>query len=268
MIQFIDFLKKYSTIPNNFLDDFYKIFNNTSLDSNEINIDLDNVIKWLQIQKHSAKDTLIKTYKKDIDYKIDKVIKIKGTGGQKREIITITVNCFKKICQLTKSKKGNEVREYFIQVESLLDKYKDYIIKGMEEKITKLEKDQKPKINPQKGVIYIFKTPNSIENSLYKIGRTKDLKKRLQSHQSPLSHDIEVLFYYESNNIIKIEKCIKLLMKDYQYRKYKEVYKINIDIIKSLVEQCDSIIIDTEQKVKLSQLKNQSDKLYYINISK
>ena len=148
------------------------------------------------------------------------------------------------------------------------DKYKDYIIKGMEEKITKLEKDQKPKINPQKGVIYIFKTPNSIENSLYKIGRTKDLKKRLQSHQSPLSHDIEVLFYYESNNIIKIEKCIKLLMKDYQYRKYKEVYKINIDIIKSLVEQCDSIIIDTEQKVKLSQLKNQSDKLYYINISK
>ena len=48
---------------------FYKIFNNTSLDSNEINIDLDNVIKWLQIQKHSAKNTLIKTYKKDIDYK-------------------------------------------------------------------------------------------------------------------------------------------------------------------------------------------------------
>jgi acyl-[acyl-carrier-protein] desaturase len=34
--------------------------------------------------------------------------------------------------------------------------------------------------------------------------RTKDLKKRLQSHQSPLSHDIEVLFYYESKNIKKI----------------------------------------------------------------
>ena len=34
-------------------------------------------------------------------------------------------------------------------------------------------------------------------------------------------------------------------MKDYQYRKYKEVYKINIDIIKSLVEHCDFIIIDT-----------------------
>jgi hypothetical protein len=57
-------------------------------------------------------------------------------------------------------------------------------------------------------------------------------------------------------------------MKDYQYRKYKEVYKINVDIIKSLIEQCDSIIIDTEQKVKLSELKDDPTKLYYINISK
>lgn len=57
-------------------------------------------------------------------------------------------------------------------------------------------------------------------------------------------------------------------MKEYQYRKYKEVFKINIDIIKSLIHQCDSIIIDTEQKVKLSELKDDPDKLYYINISK
>jgi hypothetical protein len=57
-------------------------------------------------------------------------------------------------------------------------------------------------------------------------------------------------------------------MKKYQYRKYKEVYKINIDIIKSLVENCDKIIIDTEQKVKLSELKDEEDKLYYVNISK
>jgi len=267
MISFINFLKKYSTIPNQFLDDFYKIFNHSTINSNEINIDLDDVIKWLQIQKHGAKTTLLKTYKKGIDYEIKKIYKPKGKGGQKREIITITVNCFKKICQLTKSKKGNEVREYFIQVESLLNKYKNYIIEGMQEKIIKLEKQQKPKINPESGVIYIFQTPNSSENSLYKIGRTKDLKKRLQSHQSALSNDIEILFYYESENITEIERCIKALMKKYQYRKYKEVYKININIIKSLIEQCDKIIINTEQKIKLASLINNPEKLYYINIS-
>ena len=268
MLSYIDFLKKYSTIPNIFLDDFFNIFNETKINNSNKVINIEIVAKWLNIQNHKLRETLIKSYKDGIDYKIEKVNKQFGKGGQTKKIFYITSNCFKKICQLTKSKKGNEVREYFIQVESLLNKYKDYIINGMKEKITKLEKDQKPKINPEKGVIYIFQTPNSKDNSLYKIGRTKDLKKRLKSHESPLSHDIDVLFYYESENIIKIEKCIKLLMKDYQYRKYKEVYKINIDIIKSLIEQCDSIIISTDQKVKLSELKDNPNKLYYINISK
>jgi len=138
----------------------------------------------------------------------------------------------------------------------------------MEKKINKLEKNQKPKINPQKGVIYIFQTPNSIENSLYKIGRTKDLKERLKSHQSPLSHNIDILFYYESENIIEIENCIKTLMKPYQYRKYKEVYQINISIIKSLIQDCDKIIIKTHDKVKLTKIKDDNTKNYYINISK
>ena len=167
MLAFIDFLKKYSIIPNQFLVDFYKIFNNSELDSNEINIDLDIVIKWLNITKYGAKNTLLKSYKKNIDYNILKIKKTEGSGGHNKEKIFITINCFKKICQLTKSKKGNEVREYFIHVESLLNKYKNYIIDGMKEKIIKLEKDQKPKINPVEGVIYIFQTPNSKENSLY-----------------------------------------------------------------------------------------------------
>ena len=268
MLSFIDFLKKFSTTPNQFIDDFFNLMNYQDIESNEKVIDLDKVIKWLDISKGMAKKTLLNSYRKNIDYIITKVYKPKGKGGQNAEKILLTIRCFKKFCQLSRSKHGDDVRNYFIDIELTLNKYKNYIIDGMKEKITKLEKDQKPKINPTEGVIYIFQTPNSKENSLYKIGRTKDLKKRLQSHQSPLSHDIEVLFYYESKNITKIEKCIKLLMKDYQYRKYKEVYKINIDIIKSLIEQCDSLIINTDEKIKLSKLKDDPDKLYYINISK
>jgi hypothetical protein len=106
----------------------------------------------------------------------------------------------------------------------------------MKEKVTKLEKQQKLKINQESGVIYIFQIHNSTENSLYKIGKKIDLSKRLSYRQSALSNDIEILFYYESENITEIERCIKKLMKNYQYRKYKKVYKINIDIIKSLVQ--------------------------------
>ena len=81
---------------------------------------------------------------------------------------------------MTKSKKGNEIRNYFLDIEEILYKFKDYIIKGLQDKIKKLENNQKPLINPKKGVIYIFKAfdNNDNENTLYKIGRTFNLKKK------------------------------------------------------------------------------------------
>ena len=81
-------------------------------------IDLKNIAKWLKVNIKVLRETLKKSYKKNIDY-IDNSNKIqkKGSGGHTLKITLLTPNCFKKICQLTKSKKGNEVREYFIKVE-------------------------------------------------------------------------------------------------------------------------------------------------------
>ena len=259
------FLKKYSTIPNQFLDDFFKLFNDQSIDDTEKIIDLENVAKWLEVQKHKLKETLQKSYIKDVDYKISRVYKPKGTGGQKREIIMISIDCFKMICQSTKSKKGKEVRRYFIDVEKLLNKYKSYIIEGLEDKVKLLQKNRKPKINPQKGVIYVFRTPDTPENNLYKIGRTIDLKKRLQSHSSGLSEDIDVLFIQEVNDVNKIEKCAKEAMKKFQYRKYKEVYQVNLDVIKFIIKNCDifyTLLNETIEKENPKDLKNKKIFIY------
>ena len=241
MNTFLDFLKKYSSISNTFLEDFFNLYNRNTSD-NDFVIDLKNVAKWLKVNLKVLRETLKKSYTKNIDY-IDNSNKIqkKGSGGHTLKITLLTPNCFKKICQLTKSKKGNEVREYFIKVEETLFKYKNYIIEGLEEKIKKLEQNQKPKVYPKRGVIYVFETPNSPQNSLYKIGKTKDLKQRLKSHQSPLSHDINILYYFETEDIDSVEKCAKTFMKKYQYRKYKEVYQVNIDIIKEVISSCGKI---------------------------
>ena len=260
MNTFLDFLKKYSSISNTFLEDFFNLYNRNTSD-NDFVIDLKNVAKWLKVNLKVLRETLKKSYTKNIDY-IDNSNKIqkKGSGGHTLKITLLTPNCFKKICQLTKSKKGNEVREYFIKVEETLFKYKEYIIQGLEEKIKKLEQNQKPKVYPKRGVIYVFETPNSPQNSLYKIGKTKDLKQRLKSHQSPLSHDINILYYFETEDIDSVEKCAKTFMKKYQYRKYKEVYQVNIDIIKEVISSCGKI----PENIKLKENK---DNKYFMHIS-
>jgi phage anti-repressor protein len=256
-----NFLKKFTNVSNSFIDDFFSINNYTDFSNNFI-INLDIVSKWLEVHKGNIKNTLIKSYKKNIDYTVERIKKGKGTGrgATTKEKILLTPNCFKKICQLTKSKKGDEVREYFIKVEETLFKYKNYIIEGLEEKIKKLEQNQKPKVYPKRGVIYVFETPNSPQNSLYKIGKTKDLKQRLKSHQSPLSHDINILYYFETEDIDSVEKCAKTFMKKYQYRKYKEVYQVNIDIIKEVISSCGKI----PENIKLKENK---DNKYFMHIS-
>lgn len=50
MITFFEFLKKYSTIPNQFLDDFFKLFNYQTSDFNEKIVNADDATKWLEIQ--------------------------------------------------------------------------------------------------------------------------------------------------------------------------------------------------------------------------
>lgn len=247
---------------------FFKLFNYESIENTEKIVNADNVIKWLEIHKHNLKKTLKKSYIKDVDYTITKTQKLKGRGGQKNEIIMMTIDCFKMICQSTQSKKGKEVRRYFIEVEKLLNKYKSYLIEGLENKISLLQKSRKPKINPEKGIIYIFRTPDTPENNLYKIGRTVNLKKRLQSHSSGLSEDINILFIQEVDDIVKIEKCAKEAMKKYQFRKYKEVYQVNIDIIKYVIENCDKFHTILEKTIENGNPKNLENKKIFMYIDK
>ena len=39
-----------------------------------------------------------------------------------------------------------------------------------------------------------------------------------------------------------VEQCIKGLMRVVQYRKYKEVYQVNLDILTKFLKQCDDSI--------------------------
>ena len=60
-------------------------------------------------------------------------------------------------------------------------------------------------------------------------------------------------------------------MKKYQYRKYKEVYQINIDIIKDFVNKCgdmSNISINLKYKNKYQKEGNIINNNYFIAIYK
>ena len=72
---------------------------------------------------------------------------------------------------------------------------------------------------------------------------------------------INILYFFETEDIDSVEKCAKTFMKKYQYRKYKEVYQVNIDIIKEVISSCGKI----SDNIKF---KENQDNKYFMHISK
>lgn len=263
-MDFQTFITKYSFVNARFVKDFYNIIKEDYIERySEFLIDSEILRKWLAINiRRSFNDTIKKTYKKNIDYTIKKVKKSEGSGGQNFEVITLTPEAAKKICLSTNSKRGGQVQQYFLDLEVALYKYKNYIIEGMNKKIQQLENNQKPKINSGKKIIYVFKALNT-DLTLYKIGKTINSKTRFSKHNSPLANDLEVLFQYETENIDQVESCIKAQMKKAQYRKYKEVYEVDLDIIKKSLKNCDTNINEINKEImsKNKKLKQKGGEL-------
>ena len=261
-MDFKGFILKCIFININFINDFYNIIKEDYIERySEFLIDSELLRKWLQINNiRIFNDTIKRSYKKNVDYKLEKIKKSEGSGGHNLEVITLTPEAAKKICLSTNSKLGPKVQQYFIDLELILYKYKNYIIDGMQKKINQLENNQKTKINSQKKIIYVFRALNT-DLTLYKIGKTINSKTRFSKHNSPLANDLEVLFIYETDNIDQVESCIKALMKKAQYRKYKEIYRIDLDILKQTIKDCDAKINEINKNIDKINKKQSGGKL-------
>ena len=128
------FLIDHTKINKKFIRDFFSIQNKEKYKKHHpFIINLDIVSKWLKSRKDVLKETLLNSYHINFDFIIllrDKLEKKSGSGGHNKEFILLTSDCFKRLCMLSKAKKAEKVRDYYIRLEELVDKYKDTIIEA------------------------------------------------------------------------------------------------------------------------------------------
>lgn len=119
------------------------------------------------------------------------------------------------------------------------------------EKYKKIKKENKILQNnqnktkyPVKGMIYVVRPIESDNEKLFKIGRTSDLNKRLNTYNTSVPDDMEVLFTMEVNDPIAVELCIKGFLQKYIYRDRKEYYECTLKKIKDIIKKCDNLIYE------------------------
>jgi len=106
-----------------FLASFYCYLNHDN--KNDFVIDLDNVWQWLDFSsKHKSKELLNKYFVVNQNYKV--LITRPGEqkkstrGGHNKEIIMLNIESFKKFCLKAGTKKADEIHDYFIKLEQIL----------------------------------------------------------------------------------------------------------------------------------------------------
>jgi phage anti-repressor protein len=263
-----EFLKKHSFIPNDFIDEYTSMIPENSLPTHFV-VSLEMMSNWLKSTKASLFRTLKESYKVKTDYIVIKSKKDSNQekhGGSNHKNVLLTPDCFKRVCMLSKSPKAEQVRDYFIQIESLSVRYHQFVISGMAKEIKQLENQVKPKMLPKTGgYIYVIRASGDFD-SVFKIGRTSNLHNRIKNYQSGKYENIEVLFQLRTDNAEAIEACIKLALNNQRFSKHKEIFKADINLIKEIACKCDDIenIKKFFEKSKASKTTGE----YYLGVFK
>ena len=198
--------------------------------------------------ENALKTTLRESYIENVDYKCTQVPNKRGIG-RKLEKIMLTADCFKFLCMRSRTAKSQMVRSYYVELEKLVFKYSAAFALTLKERVADLERNQRPKTRPySQGVIYVIKVSGD-KSSVYKLGRSKDFKKRLQSHNSSHMDDFDVVYVLETDMVEEVERCCKAILLQKQYRKIKEVYEADIDMIKQVINGCTELALKTRYKM-------------------
>jgi len=189
-----------------FLSSFYCYLN---YNSNDFVIDLDNIWKWLGFnQKSNAKRLLEKLFIINKDYHLLLLPKEEQNniaaqvgeekkdtrGGHNKEIVMLNINTFKKFCLKAGTKKADEIHNYFIKLEEILqeimkeesDELKNQLLQFEDQKTKELDQKlaQQKIIEREKillneyatigSIFYIIKV-KTLENGQYiiKVGESR-----------------------------------------------------------------------------------------------
>jgi phage anti-repressor protein len=221
-----------------FVSSFYCYLNYNS--KNDFIIDLNDIWKWIGFsRKDPAKRLLEKFFITNIDYKIVSHQPVENTkGGRPVEKILLTINTFKKFCLKADTKKADEIHDYYIKLEELLQETINEETTELRNQLSIKDKEivninqnikQQEKINKQNILIEKLKSKNCVyigeieENKFIKIGSSKNINARKKQLKKLFGNFI-FLDIFECDNYREIEENI---LNDSTIKKYLYNGKIN-----------------------------------------
>jgi hypothetical protein len=269
-----------------FVASFYTYLNYNS--KTDFVIDLDKVWKWIGFsRKDHAKTLLLKHFTKDIDFIVSKAASAiaeagsndsnddenkqfeesvppqsrENLGGRPKEQILMNINCFKKFCLKSGTNKADEIHDYYLKLEELLQdtmkEESDVLRLKLEIKQNELQileaqnKEKEDTINlltrktnkfELGESVYIFhSTIDDID--LYKVGRTKNANNRDAVHKTASYKGI--LLQVRCVDSVLLERVVHFLLDKYRCANRREWFNCKYNVIKNAIEYA-KLLLESE----------------------
>ncbi len=155
----------------------------------------------------------------------------------------VNYSCFEKLAMTGDSKKSEIVRNYFIKIREFIYEHQELIYQSIENK-----KD----LNKYRGYesIYFFAVDKR-KPDIFKVGRTQDIIQRLRNYNVGRIKEIDLKYYALVNNSVMIEKCIKLKLDKNRVINGREIFKVDADNLKKIIDECYCKYVSKKQNEEL-----------------
>lgn len=209
-------------------------------------VDLENVWKWIGFgTKADAKRVLTKNFTLDKDYKCllrqppeqnvsfrqlaESNIPKKGRGGINKETVLMTVKTFKLFCIKSNTKKAEEIHEYYVKLEELLQ---ETILEETNELRLQVENKERELEDKNREIAVkdgeIENKDREIEEKTKKLVKTKSEKERLRERTliEQFPENTQCIYYgYIDNTNDQSEKLVKFGHTNNLTRRCQEHFK-------------------------------------------
>lgn len=300
--EIINYVKdKFPKINIIYVDKFWNNINNKQW------LYVDNtLIVWIGYRKENGKSKYLKfikeNFKDNIDYKIynyeetkqifhyplrgnennQEIIRFKdkiNAGNNRTQHLIISPKCFKKSLMMIQTEKANEIRNYYLEVEEICLDFNKFLLKSKDIDIKDIH--YKNKLDKHNYLIEKFKGKRCVyileieENSLIKVGSSKDIQRRLRSLKEEYGKQSIYLDIYPCDTYIEAETDIhnNELFKNNLYKQVfnktmpKEIVKLtdkfNYNQLVQLVKQYTSIIkfLNPQEQLESKRIDLESKKI-------
>ena len=232
-----------------FVSSFYSYLN---YNKDDYIIDLDDVWKWIGFStKANAKKTLGKIFAEPEDYKIVFIQLDENTilAGRPSEQILMSIKTFKKLCLKANTKKSNELHDYYLNLEEVLnetvneesnelrlqlEENKELLDETQKElKKEKILRNKMLRRNYYESVpghtVYLYKDieydiEEEADIDVFKVGKSTNVSEREKIYAA-LSKNGKMLYVQYTYNCHLTEKVIQHLLDKYRPNKMTEWFK-------------------------------------------